>query len=53
VDQIEEILRTTYERNTKGPRVEVEGNTPINISVSVEPIDPCATNTPRRTPLFR
>jgi hypothetical protein len=53
VEKIEEILCATYERKTRGPRVEIEGNTPIHISVSVEPINPCATNTPRRTPPFR
>jgi hypothetical protein len=53
VEKIEEILCMTYERKTRGPREEVEGNTPIHISVSVEPINPCATNTPRRTPPFR
>jgi hypothetical protein len=53
VEQIEEILHMTYERKTRGPRVGIEGNTPIHISVSVEPINPCATNTPRRTPPFR
>jgi hypothetical protein len=51
--QIEEILHMTYERNMRGPRVEVEGKTPIHISVSVEPINPCVTNIPRRTPPFR
>jgi hypothetical protein len=30
-----------------------KGNTPIHIGVSVEPINPCATNTPIRTPPFR
>jgi hypothetical protein len=30
-----------------------EGNNPIHINVSVEPINPCATNTPKRTPPFR
>jgi hypothetical protein len=53
VEQIEEILRTRYERNMRGPREGIEGNTYIHISVSVEPINPCATNTPRRTPPFR
>jgi hypothetical protein len=53
VEQIEEILHTTYERKKRGPRVEIECNTPIHISVSVEPINPRATNTPRRTPPFR
>jgi hypothetical protein len=53
VEKIEEILHVTYERKTRGLRVGIEGNTPIHISVSVEPINPCATNTPRRTPPFR
>jgi hypothetical protein len=53
VEQIEEILHMKYERNMRGLREEIEGNTPIHISVSVEPINPCATNTPRRTPPFR
>jgi hypothetical protein len=53
VEKIEEILHATYERKTRGPREKVEGNTPIHISVSVEPINPCVTNTPRKTPPFR
>jgi hypothetical protein len=53
VDQIEEILCATYERKTRGPRVELEGNTLIHISVSVETINPFATNTPRIPPLFK
>jgi hypothetical protein len=53
VEKIEEILRVTYERKTRGPREEIEGNTPIHISVSVELINPCVTNTPRKTPPFR
>jgi hypothetical protein len=53
VEKIEEILRTTYERKTRGPREGIEGNTPIHINVSVEPINPCATNTTRRTPPFK
>jgi hypothetical protein len=53
VEKIEEIMRATYERKMRGPREKVEGNTPIHISVSVEPINPCATNTPRKTPPFR
>jgi hypothetical protein len=52
VELIEEILCLTYKRNKRGPRVEVEGNNPIQISVSVEPVNSCATNTPRRTPPF-
>jgi hypothetical protein len=43
----------TYERKTRGPRMGREGNNPIHINVSVEPINPCATNTPKRTPPFR
>jgi hypothetical protein len=50
MEQIKEILRATYERKARGPRLEIEGNTPIHISVSVEPINPCATNEPRITP---
>jgi hypothetical protein len=53
VEKIEEILHATYERKTSGPRVGTEGRTPIHVSVSVEPINPCATNTPIRTPPFR
>jgi hypothetical protein len=53
MENIEEILRTTYERKTRGPRTGREGNHPFHINVSVEPINPCATNTPNRTPLFR
>jgi hypothetical protein len=32
---------------------EEKANHPIHINVSVEPINPCATNTPKRTPPFR
>jgi hypothetical protein len=53
VEEIEEILCATYERKTRGPRTGGEGNHPFNINVSVEPINPCATNTPKRTPPFR
>jgi hypothetical protein len=53
VEQIEEILCATYERKTRGTRMGREGNNPIHINVSVEPINPCATNTPKRTPPFR
>jgi hypothetical protein len=51
VEQIEEILCTTYERKMRGPREGREGINPIHINVSVEPINPCVTNTPKRTPL--
>jgi hypothetical protein len=44
---------TTYERKTRGPRVGREAKNPIHINVIVEPINPCATNTPKRTPSFR
>jgi hypothetical protein len=53
VEQIEEILCAAYERKTRGPRTGGEDNHPFNINVSVEPINPCATNTPKRTPPFR
>jgi hypothetical protein len=53
VESIEEILHVTYERKTRGPREGIEGNTPIHISVNVEPINPCATNKPIITPPFR
>jgi hypothetical protein len=53
MDTIEEIIHVTYERRMRGPRAGIEGNTPIDISVSVEPINPCATNTPRTTRPFR
>ena len=53
VEKIEEILRATYERKTRGPRVGGEGGHPIHINVSVEPINPCATNTPKITPPLR
>jgi hypothetical protein len=53
VEQIEEIQRATYERKTRVPRARTEGRTPIHVNVSVEPINPCATNTPERTPQFR
>jgi hypothetical protein len=53
VEKIEEILHTTYERKARGPRTGGEGSHPIHINVSVEPINPCATNSPKRTPLFR
>jgi len=52
VEHIEEILCVTYERKTRGPRVGTEGRNPIHISVSVEPISPCATNTLEITPPF-
>jgi hypothetical protein len=53
MEQIEEILCTMYERKTRAPRKGGEDNHPFHINVSVEPINPCATNTPKRTPPFR
>ena len=53
MEKIEEILCATYERKTRGPRIGGEGSHPIHINVSVELINPCATNTPKRTPSFR
>jgi hypothetical protein len=53
VEQIEEILCATYERKTRGPKAGIEGITPTHITVSVEPINPCVTNTLERTPPFR
>jgi hypothetical protein len=53
VEKIEEIMHETYERKTRGPRMGREGSNPIHINVSVEPINPCVTNTSKRTPPFR
>jgi hypothetical protein len=53
VEKIEEILHETYERKMRGPRAGIEGNNLIHINVSVESINPCVTNTPKRTPPFR
>ena len=53
VEKIEEILHATYERKIRGPRMGGEDSHPFHINVSVEPINPCATNTPQRTPPFR
>jgi hypothetical protein len=53
VENIEEILHATYERKKRGPRVGREGKDPIYVNVSVEPMNPCVTNTPTRTPPFR
>jgi hypothetical protein len=53
MEKIEEILCAKYERKTRGPRAGREGINPIHINVSVEPINPCVTNTPKRIPSFR
>jgi hypothetical protein len=53
VEKIEKIMHATYERKKGGPWAGIEGITPIHINVSVEPITPCATSTPKRTPPFR
>jgi hypothetical protein len=46
-------MSVSYERKIRSPRAGTEGINPIHISVSVEPIKPCATNTLVRTPPFR
>jgi hypothetical protein len=53
VENIEEILHAMYERKMRGPRMGGEDIHPIHINVYVEPINPCVTNTPKRTPPFR
>jgi hypothetical protein len=53
MENIEEILQETYERKIGGPREGTKGITPIQINVSVEPINPCATSTLERKPPFR
>jgi hypothetical protein len=53
VEHIEEILHATYEHKTRGPRMGGEESHLFHINVSVEPINPCVTNTLKRTPPFR
>ena len=53
VEKIEEILCETSERKKRGPRMGGEGIHLIHINVSLEPINPCETNTPKRIPPFR
>jgi hypothetical protein len=45
MENIDEILHATYERKMRGKRAGKKGINPIHVSVSVEPITPCATNT--------
>jgi hypothetical protein len=45
MEHIEEILCTTYERNTRGVGSNEEENTPVQIQISVEPTTPCMINT--------
>ena len=45
MEHIQEIMHATYERKIGGPRAGLEGRTPIQITVSVEPRTPCTTNT--------
>jgi hypothetical protein len=52
VDKIEEILRAKYERKTRGLGLGTEERNTIQITISVEPTTPCATNTFERTPMF-
>jgi hypothetical protein len=53
MEHIDEILCITYERKKRGPREGIEGITPIQFTISVEPTTPCVTNTPERTSRFR
>jgi hypothetical protein len=53
VEHIEEIIHATYERKRRGPREGTKGINSNHISISVEPINPCVTNTLERTPPFR
>jgi hypothetical protein len=53
VEKIEEIMHATYERKMRCPRAGIEGNNYIHINVSGEPMNPCTTNKPKRTPPFR
>jgi hypothetical protein len=53
MDNIEEIMHTTYERKIEGPNAGTKGRTPTQITVNVEPTTPCANNTPKRTLVFR
>jgi hypothetical protein len=50
-------LRNYYMKHMKGknggPRSWIEGITPIHITISMEPTNPCETSTPERTPTFR
>jgi hypothetical protein len=46
-------LHATYEMKTASPKVGTKGRTPFQVSVSVEPITPCVTSSPERTPAFR
>jgi hypothetical protein len=46
-------MRATYERKKTRPRVVAQGRAPIQVTINVEPITPCATNTPTfRQPNF-
>ena len=47
VEQIEETLCATYERKKRGLGSGTEGINLVQITVSVEPTTPCATNTPQ------
>jgi hypothetical protein len=37
----------------RGPREGIEGNNHFHVNASVGAMNPCVTNTPTRTPLFR
>ena len=53
MEQIEEILRATYDRKTKGHGFDAEEGTPFQIRISVEPTTPCVTKTSERKEYFR
>jgi hypothetical protein len=53
VEQIEEFVCETYERKKRGSRTGREYSHPSCINVSVEPINPWVTHTPKRTSPFR
>jgi hypothetical protein len=49
---IEDILRATYERKTKGHGSNAEEGSPFQIWISVEPTTPCATKTSKEVETF-
>jgi hypothetical protein len=53
MEKIEEILHVTYEKKKIGPGSGTEGETPVQITISVEPTTPCVTHTPEGKKNFR
>jgi len=53
VENIEEILRATYEIKTRGARSNEEAGTPVQIRNSVEPTTPCTISTSTKKRKFR